>query len=74
MALQAVKANKVYDVAKDQVEQYAAMGYDVVDERGVVVRHAANKTVPYVRYEMALSEIDRLKKELAAERRKARAK
>lgn len=66
--LQAAKLNKVYDIEETQAEQYAAMGYDIY-ERGNIVRHAANKTVPYAKYEEALAEIDKLKKQLAAAKR-----
>lgn len=66
--LQAVKSNKVYDIDKGQMEAYAAAGYDIV-EGGRVVKHALNKVVPYAKYEEALEEIDRLKKQVAAKRR-----
>lgn len=66
----AVMANKVYDIQPEQAEQYAAAGYDIY-EGGKLVRHALNKTVPIAKYEEALAEVDRLKKQLAKVKRQA---
>lgn len=66
--LQAVKSNKVYDIDKGQAEAYSAAGYDIIED-GRIVKHAANKTVPYAKYEEALEEIDRLKKQVATAKR-----
>lgn len=63
--LQAVKANKVYDVTEEQAESYAANGYDIW-EGGRIVRHAVGKTVPWPKYEEALEELDAIKKEVVA--------
>ena len=62
--LQAVKANKVYDVTEEQADRYAAEGFDIYDGKRIV-KHSANKTVPWAKYDEALMEIDRLKKQVA---------
>lgn len=64
---EAIKGNKVYTIDKVQAAEYAAMGYDVY-EGAKLIKHALNKTVPYAQYEKALAEIDRLKKQLKAEK------
>lgn len=69
--MQAVKGNKVYDIEKAEADQYAADGYDIW-EGSKLVKHALNKVVPYAKYEKALADIDRLKKQLAAAKRAAK--
>ena len=69
--MQAVKGNKVYDIEKAEADQYAAEGYDIWDGTKLV-KHALNKTVPYSKYEKALADIDKLKKQLAAAKKAAK--
>lgn len=69
--LTAVKGNKVYDIEKEQAEAYSAQGFDIWDG-GKLVKRSPLKTVTYSKYDEALAEIDRLKKELAKAKRTAR--
>lgn len=69
--LTAVKGNKVYDIDKDQASAYSAQGFDIWDG-GKLVKRSPLKTVTYAKYEEALAEIDRLKKQLAAAKRTAK--
>lgn len=58
---EARKANKVYEIDKPQIDEYAASGYDIFDAKGKLVKHAAGKTVPYAKYEELLEENKKLK-------------
>ena len=62
--LTAIKGNKVYDIDKEQAAAYAAAGYDIWDG-GKLIKRSPLRTVSYEKYDEALAEIDRLKKELA---------
>lgn len=60
---EARKANKVYEIEKQEVDQYAASGYDIFDAKGKLYKHAAGKTVPYAEYEKLLAEVKKLKEQ-----------
>lgn len=60
----AEKANKVYTIAEEQVEEYRAAGYDIRDDDGKIVAYGAGKNVSYEEYAKACAEIEGLKEAL----------
>ena len=60
----AVKGNKAYTVSGAEARSYAAQGYDVYDDKGLVMR-GAGATVPLAEHEKALARIAELEAELA---------
>lgn len=61
----AKKANKVYTVSKVEMESYLAMGYDIFDEEGKLLKRSPKATVPYSDYEKVVKERDELKAQLS---------
>lgn len=62
--MEARKANKVYQIDKLQVDEYAAAGYDIYDGKKLV-KHAVGKSVPIAEYEKVKAELEALKAEKA---------
>lgn len=60
----AKKANKVYTVSRVEMESYLAMGYDIFDEEGKLLKRSPKATVPYSEYEKVVAERDELKAQL----------
>lgn len=60
----AKKANKVYTVSEVEMESYLAMGYDIFDEEGKLLKRSPKATVPYSEYEKVVAERDELKAQL----------
>ena len=60
----AKKANKVYTVSKVEMESYLAMGYDIFDEEGKLLKRSPKTTVSYAEYEKVVKERDELKAQL----------
>ena len=63
--MKAVKENKVYTITESQRKVYAARGFDITDDNGHIIEHAAGKTVPYAKYAALLDENKRLRQKLA---------
>ena len=59
----AVKGNKAYTVSGAEARSYADQGYDVYDDKGLVMR-GAGATVPLAEHEKALSRIADLEAQL----------
>ena len=60
----AIRGNKAYTVSGAEARSYAAQGYDVYDDKGLVMR-GAGATVPLAEHEKALARIAELESELA---------
>lgn len=58
------KANKVYTVSEAEMESYLAMGYDIFDEEGKLLKRSPTATIPYSEYEKVVKERDELKTQL----------
>lgn len=59
--LRVKKGNKVYQISEADEKSYLAQGYDTIDEKGNITKHAANSTVPYSVYAKVVKELDELK-------------
>lgn len=59
----AVKGNKAYTVSGAEARSYADQGYDVYDDKGLVMR-GAGATVPLAEHEKALARIAELEAQL----------
>lgn len=60
----AKKDNKVYTISEMAMESYLAMGYDIFDEEGKLLKRSSKATVPYSEYEKVVKERDELKSQL----------
>lgn len=65
--MKAVKNNRVYTITEQQRKTYAAQGFDIVDDSGDIIEHAAGKTVPYAQYAKLLAENEQLKAQIAVQ-------
>lgn len=65
--MKAVKNNRVYTITEQQRKTYAAQGFDILDDDGKMIEHAAGKTVPYAKYAELLAENEQLKAQLTAQ-------
>ena len=63
--MKAVKANKEYTIAEQELKRYIADGYDIVDDKGNIIAYGRGKTVPYEKYKKVLDELNALKAEKA---------
>ena len=63
--MKAAKENKVYTIHAQEAAAYAAQGFDITDDSGRILRHAAGKTVPYEQYAALQEENRRLRNQLA---------
>lgn len=60
------KENRILTVEETEVQSFLNRGYDEVDEKGKVIRRATGgRMVSLAKYNQALEEIEKLKKELA---------
>lgn len=65
--MRAVKGNKEYMIDESQQKGYQDMGFDILNDDGVVIAYGRGKTVLYDEHMKAVKEIEKLQ-ELAAER------
>lgn len=72
--MKAVKNNRVYTITEQQRKTYAAQGFDIVDDSGDIIEHAAGKTVPYAQYAELLAENEQLKAQLAVQEKAPKSK
>lgn len=63
--MKAVKNNRIYTINETQRKSYAAQGFDIIDDTGNVLEHAAGKTVSYERYAALIAENTQLKAKIA---------
>lgn len=57
----AKKANKVYRVDDMTKETYLKQGYDICDDKGNVIEHSPQSTIPYTEYAKVVKELEALK-------------
>lgn len=62
--MKAVKANKVYTVNESTKGDYLAQGYDITDDKGIVIEHSPSSSVSYEIYSKVLAENAALKAEI----------
>lgn len=62
----AKKLNKVYQVeTMPEMQRYLAMGFDIYNDNGEIVKHNPSKTIAYTEYQRLLEENNDLRAELA---------
>ena len=59
--MRAIKDNKVYTVSESNMDEYLALGYDILDDKGKLVKRSPKSTVSYAEYETVVKERDELK-------------
>lgn len=58
------KLNRVLTVSDEAVESYLKRGYDQVDDKGKIIKHATGgRMIPIVEYNKLLEEVEKLKAE-----------
>lgn len=66
--MKAKKENKVYTINNNQKQEYRDKGYDIYDDKGVLIEYSSTKTIHYEEHIAVLAEkdilIDELKEEL----------
>ncbi|MGM0215457.1 hypothetical protein [Enterococcus sp. AZ109] len=63
--MKAKKENKVYTIDETQKQRYLDSGYDIFDDKGVLLEHSPLKLIKYSEYDKLLKEKETLEKELA---------
>ena len=69
--MKAVKLNRVYTITEPEMKSYIQQGYDIIDDKGVVIAYGAGKVVSFEKhvkilkaYEECLKEKDALENEI----------
>ena len=69
----ASKANKVYSITEPEKQRYVDSGFDILDDKGNVIKYGKGKTVPYDDYAKMKKRAEELEAELDSLKPKASA-
>lgn len=70
----AVKGNRQYTIVESEIGRFYDDGFDIKDDKGVIIKHGKGKTIPYTKYMELEAENKALKAEIAALKAPAKAK